>query len=142
MIRLVVIGHLGKDAITNNVNGKTVINFNVAHAEKYKDAQGNQKEKTTWVDCSYWTEKLGVVPFLKKGSSIYVEGQPDVRTYTTNDGRTGASLVLRVASIQLLGSGNNQNQNTGNNSGGGNNYQSAPAAAGDFLDDGTSDLPF
>ena len=57
MIKLQAIGHLGKDATTNAVNGKNVINFSVAHTEKYKDQQGNQKEKTVWVECSYWTEK-------------------------------------------------------------------------------------
>ncbi len=43
MIKLLVIGNLGKDAVLNNVNGKNVINFTVAHTEKYKDAQGVQK---------------------------------------------------------------------------------------------------
>ena len=47
MIKLQVIGHLGKDCTTNVVNGKNVINFSVAHSERYKDATGNQKEKTT-----------------------------------------------------------------------------------------------
>jgi len=60
MIKLQVIGNLGKDAQVNNVNGKTVINFNVAHTERYKDAQGNQKDRTTWVDCSYWTDRTAV----------------------------------------------------------------------------------
>ena len=50
MIKLQVIGHLGKDCTTNVVNGKNVINFSVAHSERYKDASGNQKEKTTWVE--------------------------------------------------------------------------------------------
>ena len=50
MIKLQAIGHLGKDAIVNNVNGKNVINFTVAHTEKFKDAQGVQKDKTVWVD--------------------------------------------------------------------------------------------
>ena len=43
MIKLQVIGNLGADCIQKEVNGKTVINFNVAHSEKYKDAQGNLK---------------------------------------------------------------------------------------------------
>jgi single-strand DNA-binding protein len=38
---------------------------------------------------------------------VYVEGTPDVRTYTTADGRNGASLTLRIASVQLLGSRGN-----------------------------------
>jgi len=40
MIKLQVIGNLGKDCVVNTVNGKNVINFSVAHTEKYKDAQG------------------------------------------------------------------------------------------------------
>ncbi len=104
MIKLQVIGNLGKDALVNNVNGKNVINFTVAHTERFKDAQGNQKDRTTWVDCAYWTDRTAVAPYLKKGTQVFVEGQPDVRTYTTQDGRNGASLVLRVISVQLLGS--------------------------------------
>lgn len=103
MIKLQVIGNLGKDAVLNNVNGKSVINFTVAHTERFKDAQGVQKDKTTWVDCAYWTDRTGIAPYLKKGTSVYVEGTPDVRTYTTADGRNGATLSLRTLNIQLLG---------------------------------------
>src|SRR5262245_17238052 len=120
MIKLLVIGNLGKDAIVNNVNGKNVINFTVAHTEKFKDAQGNQKDKTVWVDCAYWTDRTAVAPYLKKGTQVYVEGQPDVRTFTTQDGRNGASLTLRVSSVQLLGS-------RPEGGSGGGNYQPAPA---------------
>jgi single-strand DNA-binding protein len=126
MIKLQVIGNLGKDALVNNVNGKNVINFTVAHTERFKDAQGNQKDKTTWVDCAYWTDRTAVAPYLKKGTQVYVEGQPDVRTYTTQDGRQGATLSLRVSSVQLLGS---KSSDGGSNDGGGSSYQSAPAPA-------------
>ena len=98
-----VIGNLGKDCVTNLVNGKNVINFNVAHTEKFRDAQGNQKDKTIWVECAYWTDRTGVAPYLKKGMQVYVEGAPDIRTYPKNDGTTGVSLMLRVFSVQLLG---------------------------------------
>lgn len=111
MIKLTAIGNLGKDAVLNNVNAKNVINFNVAHTEKYKDAQGNQKEKTTWIDCSYWTERTGIAPYLKKGTQVYLEGQPDVRSYTAKDGTNGASLVLRVGLVQLLSKGSQSEGN-------------------------------
>jgi single-strand DNA-binding protein len=120
MIKLQVIGNLGKDAMVNNVNGKNVINFTVAHTERFKDAQGNQKDKTVWVDCAYWTDRTAVAPYLKKGTQVFVDGQPDIRTYTTGDGRQGATLTLRVASVQLLGS----RPEGGSNEGGGS-YQSA-----------------
>jgi single-strand DNA-binding protein len=138
MIKLQVIGNLGKDAQVNNVNGKSVINFNVAHTERFKDAQGNQKDRTTWVDCSYWTDRTAVAPYLKKGTQVYVEGTPDVRTYTTADGRNGASLTLRIASVQLLGSKSGGDSPAPDQSAGATYTPNAASS-----DDGTADdLPF
>lgn len=102
-----MIGHLGKDCLTNVVNGKTVINFNVAHSERFKDNSGSQKEKTIWVDCAYWTEKAAIAPYLRKGQLVHVEGVPEVRNFTRNDGTPGSALSLRVFGIQLLGSSKN-----------------------------------
>lgn len=134
-----VIGNLGKDCVTNTVNGKNVINFNVAHTEKYKDAQGNQKDKTIWVDCAYWTDRTGVAPYLKKGTQVYVEGSPEVRTYPKNDGTTGASLTLRVLSVQLLGSRGDSNGG-GGSSYGGSSSASVPSASD--ITEPIDDLPF
>ena len=103
MIKIQVIGNLGKDCVVNQVNGKNVINFTVAHTEKYKDSQGNNQEKTTWVDCAYWTDRTAVAPYLQKGTQVYVEGTPEVRTFTRNDGTNGATLTMRVREVQLLG---------------------------------------
>jgi len=103
MIKMQVIGNLGKDCVVNAVNGKNVINFTVAHTEKYKDSQGNQQEKTTWVDCAYWTDRTALSPYLTKGKQVFVEGTPEVRTFTRQDGTSGASLSLRVREVQLLG---------------------------------------
>lgn len=125
MIKLTAIGNLGRDAVLNTVNGKNVINFTVAHTERYKDAQGNQKDKTIWIDCAYWTERTGIAPYLKKGTQVYVEGQPEVRTYAAKDGTTGATLTVRIGSVQLLGSKSNDGAaaNTGSS------FQPAPAVA-------------
>ncbi|MGZ5219157.1 MAG: single-stranded DNA-binding protein [Chitinophagaceae bacterium] len=103
MIKMQVIGNLGKDCVVNTVNGKNVINFTVAHTEKYKDSQGNSQEKTTWVDCAYWTDRTAISPYLTKGKQVFVEGTPEVRTFTRQDGTGGASLSLRVREVQLLG---------------------------------------
>lgn len=136
MIKLQVIGNLGKDAVLNNVNGKSVINFTVAHTERYKDAQGVQKDKTTWVDCAYWTDRTGIAPYLKKGTSVYVEGTPDVRTYTTADGRNGATLSLRTLSIQLLGGRPNEGGASQPDSG------STTSTMNTVSNDPLDDLPF
>ena len=104
MIKMQVIGHLGKDCVVNTVNGKSVINFTVAHSEKYKDSQGTLQEKTIWVDCAYWTDRTAVSPYLQKGTQVFVEGQPEARSFQRNDGTPGSSLSLRVREVQLLGS--------------------------------------
>lgn len=111
MIKLLLTGHLGNDATVNNVNGKTVINLSVAHTEAYKDANGVKVNKTLWVSVAYWSEKTNIVPYLKKGTLVYVEGTPEVDTYM-KENKVLPQLRLRAMTIQLLGSNNNQsNQN-------------------------------
>lgn len=140
MIKLQVIGNLGKDCITNTVNGKSVINFSVAHTEKFRDSSGQQKEKTTWVECAYWTDKTGIAPYLKKGTQVYAEGTPEVRNFTRNDGTAGASLTMRVFSVQLLGGGNrNEQSETGNAY---NEPASNQAASSGEIPAVVDDLPF
>ena len=148
MIKLQIIGNLGKDCIVKEVNGKTVINFSVVHSERYKDVQGNQKERATWVECAYWTEKTGIAPYLTKGKTIYAEGSPEADAYMNKDNQPSATLRMRVQSVQLLGgggAGENQSGNAGATSqyssgasspSSSNNYTaSAPVIAAD-------DLPF
>jgi single-strand DNA-binding protein len=149
MIKLMVIGNLGKDCIVNTVNGKNVINFSIAHTEKFKDSTGAQREKTTWVECAYWTDRTGIAPYLKKGQQVYAEGTPEVRTYQTNDGKNGASLSLRVQTVQLLGSRGEgvgapvqerpsyQNSNAGSYA-----AQNSSTSSHDDLSDAGDDLPF
>lgn len=105
MIKLQIIGHLGQDASVNNVNGKNVINFSVAHSEKFKNKEGVEVNKSVWVSCAYWTEKTNVALYLKKGTQVYVEGTPEAKTYRNqNTNEVMPQLSLRVNSIQLLSS--------------------------------------
>jgi single-strand DNA-binding protein len=137
MIKMQVIGNLGKDCVVNTVNGKNVINFTVAHTEKYKDSQGNNQEKTTWVDCAYWTDRTAVAPYLTKGTQVFVEGTPEVRSFQRNDGTAGASLSMRIREVQLLG---RKGEGGGSMEGSMPQRQETPASAG--IDDVADDLPF
>ena len=153
MVKLQIVGNLGKDCIVKEVNGKNVINFSVAHTERFKDAQGNQKEKTTWVECAYWTDRTAISPYLLKGQMVYAEGAPEAEGYTNKDGNIAATLRMRVQNIQLLGGKNENpggqqqggyaNSNAGNVTNSGQSAQPAArtsmAAADMPLDD---DLPF
>lgn len=140
MIKMQIIGHLGKDCVVNTVNGKSVINFTVANTEKYKDAQGVLQEKTTWVDCGYWTDRTAIAPYLQKGTQVYVEGQPEAKSFQRSDGTPGATLHLRVREVQLLGSSKNQNSGV-------SALQSQPASTSNApssseVSEPVDDLPF
>jgi single-strand DNA-binding protein len=143
MIKLQVIGNLGRDAHENLVSNRRVINFSVAHTEKYKNRDGQVSEKTTWVSCSYWTDKTGVLPYLRKGTQVYVEGSPSVSMYDKRDGSgKEVELKLNVFSIQLLGAAKSatgsQNEPPKQNFTGGGSYPSSADEVTEPLDD----LPF
>jgi single-strand DNA-binding protein len=138
-VKLQVLGHIGKDAEINNVNGKSVVNFNLCHTERYKDSNGVENNKSIWISCSYWSDKVNVAQYIKKGGMLFVEGQPFTDTYT-KDGKTLSQLKLRVTNIHLIGSGN-----------GGNTQPQQPAqqnnattenAATTPIDDTNDGLPF
>ncbi len=150
MIKLQIVGNLGGDCTLKEVNGKNVINFNVAHTEKFKDSQGNLKEKTTWVNCAYWTDRTAIAQYLKKGKQVYAEGSPEVEAYTNKENMPAATLRMRVRDIQLLGGNSDGSQGTTGSyaassaspsqSSNYNSNTSRPAAA--EMEEAADDLPF
>lgn len=105
--RYTFIGNVGSDAEirTINDNQRAVISFSVAISEKWKNAAGEQQEKTTWVKCSIWRkpDQTGIAQYLKKGQSVYVEGTPNARAWVDKDGNAQATLEVTVQDVQLLG---------------------------------------
>lgn len=142
MIKMQVIGNLGKDCVVNTVSGRNVINFTVAHTEKYKDSQGNNQEKTIWVDCAYWTDRTALAPYLTKGKQVFVEGQPEVRSFTRQDGTGGASLSLRVRDIQLLGGRSENSVGGGSYGASSSNGSSVSVNSSSEVAEQIDDLPF
>ncbi len=140
MLKMQVIGNLGKDCVVNTVNGKNVINFTVAHTEKYRDSQGNNQEKTTWVDCAYWTDRTALAPYLTKGKQVFVEGTPEARAFQRNDGTAGSSLSLRIRDVQLLGSrADSSNSSMGEND---STPETSSTASAENFPEPADDLPF
>lgn len=141
MLKLQVIGNLGRDAVLNQVNGKSVINFTIAHNERYKDNTGTIRERTQWIDCAFWTDRSTLAQYLLKGKLVYVEGSPVVEMYTSKDGKQGVALRLRVQDVQFIGSPRDNQQgetqtpipSTSSNTTDNDNYNSSPAS---------DDLPF
>lgn len=146
MIKLQVIGNLGKDCVVKEVNGRQVINFSVAHSERYKDSAGNQKERTIWVECAYWTDRTAVAQYLTKGRTVYAEGTPEADAYTNKEGQPAATLRMRVQNVQLLGNnageGSSNSSATASSMNTGGYANSAPSMAPASSGADSDDLPF
>jgi len=95
-----IIGNLGSVTdVKYTADGKPYTTFSVAVSEKVKDS-----EKTTWFNCVGWGERYsgGILPYLKKGTKVYLEGNYTPRIYTTNAGAPAISHDINVSHIELL----------------------------------------
>jgi single-strand DNA-binding protein len=84
--RVQVIGYLGKDPETRYTpTGKQVTQFRVAVTDRWRDAEGEPKERTEWFSMEAWG-RLGEIcqEYLKKGSLVFIEGR--LRTDVSGEG--------------------------------------------------------
>lgn len=88
--RVMLIGNLGKDPdVRHTQDGRPIVNLSIATSESWKDkASGERKEKTEWHRVTIFNEGIAKVAeqYLKKGSTVYIEGQLQTRKYTDKDG--------------------------------------------------------
>lgn len=97
MITVNIIGNLGKDAETKTIGERQYIAFRMASKAKRKDG-----DKTTWVSVMYrFNDKL--LPYLKKGQQVYVQGDMDVNTYTNKEGVQQVDISVFAGQLVLLG---------------------------------------
>ncbi len=101
-----ILGNLGKDPeVRYSASGDSIANFSIATTESWKDkATGEKKELTEWHRCVAYG-KLGEIcgQYLKKGSSVYVEGSIHTRKWQDKDGQDKYSTEIKVYSMQMLG---------------------------------------
>lgn len=104
MEKLAIIGNITADAVIRDVNGKHVINFNVAVNKKYTNKDGQKIEKATFYKCAIWRDNTTIAQYIKKGDRIYVEGNPEVETYQNKNGETIANIKINIrGEVVLLG---------------------------------------
>ncbi len=88
--KVILVGNLGRDPeVRHTQDGKPIVNLSLATSETWRDRNtGERKEKTEWHRVVIFNEALAKVAeqYLKKGSTIYVEGQLQTRKYTDKDG--------------------------------------------------------
>jgi single-strand DNA-binding protein len=88
--KVILVGNLGKDPEVRRLNsGEPVVNLSVATSESWRDkATGERKEKTEWHRVVIFNENIAKVAeqYLKKGSTVYIEGQLQTRKWTDQAG--------------------------------------------------------
>ncbi len=115
MLKLVVIGNVGRDAELKNFNGRQVINFTIA-SNRYtiNPETGEEIEKTTWISCAKWVPgnvNVELHKYLTKGTKVYLEGIPEIKLYKDSLRKTNASLNLNISHLELLSAGNKVDEN-------------------------------
>ena len=127
--KVIIVGNLGRDPeIRYMPSGDAIANIAVATSYKSKDRNtGEQKELTEWHRISFFGRLAEIVgQYLKKGSSVYVEGRLQTRKYTDKDGVEKYATDIIAENMQMLGGRQGMGGDAGMDDGGGS-YDSAPS---------------
>lgn len=109
--KVILIGNLGADPeIRRTQDGRPIANLRIATSESWRDRNtGERKEKTEWHTVVIFNEGLCKVAeqYLKKGSTVYVEGQLQTRKWQDQSGndRYSTEVVLQGfnSNLTMLG---------------------------------------
>lgn len=123
--KVIIVGNLGRDPeVRSFPNGGKVVNLRIATSETWRDKQsGERKERTEWHSVAIFNENLAKIAeqYLRKGSTVYIEGQLETRKWQDQSGadRYTTEIVLRQfrGELTLLGG------RDGGGAGGGGGYE-------------------
>jgi single-strand DNA-binding protein len=103
--KVILIGNLGRDPEVRYLpSGDAVANFSIATTEKWKDKSGEMQEQTEWHRISFFGRQAEICgEYLKKGSSVYVEGRLQTRKWTDKEGHERTTTEIRGDRMQMLG---------------------------------------
>ena len=103
--KVILIGNLGRDPEVRYMpSGDAVATLNLATTEKWKDKAGEAQEQTEWHRVSFFGRQAEICgEYLRKGSSIYVEGRLQTRKYTDKEGVERYTTEIKGDRMQMLG---------------------------------------
>lgn len=104
--KVILVGNLGADPEVRYLpSGDAVANIRLATTDRYKDkASGEMKEATEWHRVSFFGRLAEIVSeYLKKGSTVYIEGKIRTRKYQAQDGTDRYSTDIVADQMQMLG---------------------------------------
>ena len=137
--KVILVGNLGRDPeIRSMQDGGKIVQLSIATSETWRDrASGERRERTEWHRVVIFNENLAKVAeqYLRKGSSIYVEGQLQTRKWTDQQGQekytTEVVLQRYRGELTMLGG-----RGDGGSGGGGGGYDEYNQAGGDSFGGG------
>lgn len=140
--KVILVGNLGRDPeVRTFSNGGKVCNLRIATSEQWRDKQtGERKERTEWHSVAILNENLARIAeqYLKKGSTVYIEGQLETRKWTDQQGqeRYTTEVVLRPYRGELTLLGGRDGGGAGGGGGGGYGGGAQGGGYGGGYDDG------
>ena len=104
--KVILVGNLGKDPdMRYTAGGDAVANLSIATSESWNDNQtGEKKEKTEWHRVVFFRRIAEVCgEYLKKGSSVYIEGSLRTRDWEDDQGNKRYTTEIIGREMQMLG---------------------------------------
>ena len=125
--KVILVGNLGRDPeIRSMPNGDRIANLSIATSEQWRDkSSGERKEKTEWHRVVVFNDNIVKVVenYVKKGSTVYIEGALQTRKWTDKDGVEKYSTEIVVGKFKgeltMLGGRDGGSQGGGGGYGGG-----------------------
>jgi single-strand DNA-binding protein len=104
--KVLLIGNLTRDPEVRVMsNGKPVCNFGLALNRSYKNAEGNRKEETTFVDVECFGPRAEAVGrFFTKGRAIFVEGRLKLDQWESKEGEKRSALRVVLDNFEFVDS--------------------------------------
>lgn len=104
MQKIELTGNLGSDAEYRNENGNEFIKFNVGVTERFTKQDGTKVEQVTWHSCVLNGRQENLLPYLKKGTRVFVRGDQRLRVFSSEKERTmKAGSNVSVRELELIG---------------------------------------
>ncbi len=103
--KVILVGNLGKDPQVRYLDsGVAVANFSLATTENYKNKEGERVSQTEWHNVVLWRGLAEVAEkYIKKGSSVYIEGRIRTRKWEDKEGVTRYSTEILGDNMTMLG---------------------------------------
>lgn len=148
--KVIIIGNLGRDPEVRNMqDGGKIVQLSVATSETWKDRDGGgRRERTEWHRVVIFNENLAKVAeqYLRKGSTVYVEGQLQTRKWMDQSGadKYTTEIVLQRyrGELTMLGGRGDGDARGWDQGGSAGNYREASGGGGSAPDDLDENIPF